>query len=243
MAPNPSLDGKHAVFGEVLIGLEVLEALNSLAHGKEGHNVTSAATIHDAGQIRNGTVRPQLSQVATEGTTNEGGTNRNSRVIPEHRELRLNESLPLVYFDVEIKGELMGRIEMVLFTDTSPRHAENFRQGPNGLRVSSMDRIFCVPAYQCDQRSLSLVKFYTSCQAVVYRRGGCCQESQAWRSNDLFLQGMHMYGDCLFIFALLLKDCEELNCLNYDSAAQSAPCFALLPSSFLKLRGPSFIEL
>ena len=41
--------------------------------------------------------------------------------------LRANKSLPLVFFDVEIKGEPIGRIEMVLFTDTSPRCAQNFR--------------------------------------------------------------------------------------------------------------------
>lgn len=42
--------------------------------------------------------------------------------------LKANESLPLVYFDVEIKGRPVGRIEMVLYTDISPRAAENFRQ-------------------------------------------------------------------------------------------------------------------
>ncbi|KAL4422341.1 hypothetical protein ABPG75_008538 [Micractinium tetrahymenae] len=42
--------------------------------------------------------------------------------------LRANESLPLVYLDVEIKGKPVGRIEMVLFPDISPRAAENFRQ-------------------------------------------------------------------------------------------------------------------
>jgi peptidyl-prolyl isomerase D len=42
--------------------------------------------------------------------------------------LRANESLPLVYFDVEINGNPVGRIEMALFSDISPRCAENFRQ-------------------------------------------------------------------------------------------------------------------
>ena len=35
--------------------------------------------------------------------------------------LKSNESLPLVYFDIELKGERLGRILFVLFTDTSPR--------------------------------------------------------------------------------------------------------------------------
>lgn len=35
----------------------------------------------------------------------------------------------MVFLDVEIKGQPVGRIEMVLFTDVSPRAAENFRWG------------------------------------------------------------------------------------------------------------------
>ena len=46
--------------------------------------------------------------------------------------LKANQSLPLVYFDVEIKGKPVGRIEMVLFTDASPRCAENFRRFVTG---------------------------------------------------------------------------------------------------------------
>jgi cyclophilin family peptidyl-prolyl cis-trans isomerase len=42
--------------------------------------------------------------------------------------LKANASLPLVYFDVEIKENPVGRIEMVLFPDVAPRAAENFRQ-------------------------------------------------------------------------------------------------------------------
>jgi peptidyl-prolyl isomerase D len=46
--------------------------------------------------------------------------------------LRDNTSLPLVYFDVEIKGQAVGRIEFVLFVDISPRCAENFRRFVTG---------------------------------------------------------------------------------------------------------------
>jgi hypothetical protein len=35
--------------------------------------------------------------------------------------------LQLVFLDVEIKQKPVGRIEMVLFSDVSPRAAENFR--------------------------------------------------------------------------------------------------------------------
>lgn len=42
--------------------------------------------------------------------------------------LKQNESLPLVFFEVEIKGAPVGIIEMVLYPDVAPRAAENFRQ-------------------------------------------------------------------------------------------------------------------
>ncbi|KAG1675253.1 hypothetical protein FOA52_016284 [Chlamydomonas sp. UWO 241] len=42
-------------------------------------------------------------------------------------DLRNDASLPLVFLDVAIHGYLLGRVEIVLFTDTSPLAAENFR--------------------------------------------------------------------------------------------------------------------
>ena len=44
------------------------------------------------------------------------------------QKLKADPELPLVYLDVAIKGEKVGRIEMVLFTKEAPRAAENFRQ-------------------------------------------------------------------------------------------------------------------
>lgn len=41
--------------------------------------------------------------------------------------LRFKSDLPLVYMDVSIKGWGVGRIEMVLFKDSAPMAAENFR--------------------------------------------------------------------------------------------------------------------
>lgn len=40
----------------------------------------------------------------------------------------------LVYLDVELQGQPLGRIEAVLFTDVSPRAAENFRRACGPLR-------------------------------------------------------------------------------------------------------------
>jgi peptidyl-prolyl isomerase D len=41
--------------------------------------------------------------------------------------LRRDKQLPLVFFDVAIKGVHVGRIEMILFADIAPLAAENFR--------------------------------------------------------------------------------------------------------------------
>lgn len=42
--------------------------------------------------------------------------------------LRGDEELPLVFLDVAIKNKFVGRMVFALFTRTSPRSAENFRQ-------------------------------------------------------------------------------------------------------------------
>lgn len=54
--------------------------------------------------------------------------------------LKNDASLPLVYFDVAIKGTHIGRIKMVLFTKEAPRAAENFRALCTGTTT-------CLPGY------------------------------------------------------------------------------------------------
>lgn len=238
LGPGSALDGKRVVFGEVLVGLEVLQTLNALARDRPGRNATWAAgaVIRDAGVIRNGTVVPQLdappakqaaedkivdesakakivdestkAKIVNESTkdkpvdaatndksidastndksmdaatndkpvdastnakpiattTNDNKAaeavaspasplpveqaNRNARVMPEHAALRLNESLPLVYLDVSIKDKLVGRMEIVLFTDASPRHAENFRCAGTVV-MRSCESLVCAGVWSC----------------------------------------------------------------------------------------------
>lgn len=52
-------------------------------------------------------------------------------------DLRNNDHLPLVYMDVSIKGEPIGKMVFVLFPDEAPRAAENYRQLFTGEAVSS----------------------------------------------------------------------------------------------------------
>ena len=46
---------------------------------------------------------------------------------PLHADLSHPEN-PVVFFDVTLAGEPLGRIKMELFADVTPRTAENFRQ-------------------------------------------------------------------------------------------------------------------
>lgn len=43
-------------------------------------------------------------------------------------EQALDESRPVVFFDVAVGGHTLGRVKMELFSDSCPRTAENFRQ-------------------------------------------------------------------------------------------------------------------
>ncbi|KAK5133277.1 Peptidyl-prolyl cis-trans isomerase H [Meristemomyces frigidus] len=50
------------------------------------------------------------------------------------------ESNPVVFFDVTVGGEPLGRITMELFADTVPRTAENFRQYCTGETKNHLGR-------------------------------------------------------------------------------------------------------
>lgn len=47
---------------------------------------------------------------------------------------------PVVFFDITLGGEPLGRIKMELFTDVVPRTAENFRQFCTGETKNSAGR-------------------------------------------------------------------------------------------------------
>jgi peptidyl-prolyl isomerase H (cyclophilin H) len=47
---------------------------------------------------------------------------------------------PIVFFDITLGGELLGRIKMQLYADTVPRTAENFRQFCTGETKNHLGR-------------------------------------------------------------------------------------------------------
>ena len=68
--------------------------------------------------------------------------------------LRFKSDLPLVYMDVSIKGWGVGRIEMVLFKDSAPMAAENFR----ALCTGGWAEFFCSDWVKAERQSQSLLR-------------------------------------------------------------------------------------
>eukprot|EP00775_Hariotina_reticulata_P010533 gene10533-10693_t len=65
LGPAPHLNGHYTIFGEVVDGLEVIDAINALAKGKKDNTATAedGAVIVDCGQVRKGTHEPNLNQM------------------------------------------------------------------------------------------------------------------------------------------------------------------------------------
>ncbi len=63
-APAPHLNGAYTIFGELVSGWEVAEAINALSRlpGKKDNTAgrEEEAVIADSGQIRKGTLEPKL---------------------------------------------------------------------------------------------------------------------------------------------------------------------------------------
>ncbi|GLC48773.1 hypothetical protein PLESTB_000146400 [Pleodorina starrii] len=132
MGPAHHLDGSYTIFGEIVSGLEHAEAINALSKGQHNNELLQShlAQIVDAGQTRPGSiVGSPAFRAIIEAEKRRVAWRRSQPVSEMMRLQRLYEdqSLPLVYLDVAIKGVYAGRIEAVLFVKDSPLAAENFR--------------------------------------------------------------------------------------------------------------------
>ncbi|GIL61498.1 hypothetical protein Vafri_15930 [Volvox africanus] len=132
MGPAHHLDGSYTIFGEIVSGLEYAESINSLSKGQRNNELLQSrlAQIVEAGQSRPGSVvgTPEFRAVIeAEKRRVEWRRSHPMKELNRLRNLFEDQSLPLVYLDVAIKGVYAGRIEMVLFVKEAPRAAENFR--------------------------------------------------------------------------------------------------------------------
>ena len=62
MGPAPHLNGNYAVFGEVVSGMDVVDAINAQAKGmpERTANASAGVRIADCGELRRGTLVPDL---------------------------------------------------------------------------------------------------------------------------------------------------------------------------------------
>jgi peptidyl-prolyl isomerase D len=64
MAPAPHLNGSYEIFGELVEGMDIAEKINALARGQPNNTappeIAETAKIVDAGQLRQGTIVPNL---------------------------------------------------------------------------------------------------------------------------------------------------------------------------------------
>lgn len=64
MGPAPHLDTHYTIFGQVVSGLDVVDAINELSRDKPEKTATAEeeVLIEDSGQLRQGTIIPNLDQ-------------------------------------------------------------------------------------------------------------------------------------------------------------------------------------
>lgn len=62
MGPAHHLDGHYTIFGQVVTGFEVVDAINALSKGMPDNTATEevGVVIADSGEIRHGTIVPNL---------------------------------------------------------------------------------------------------------------------------------------------------------------------------------------
>jgi len=98
---TPHLNGKHVVFGKVTKGIQHVKSIERM--GSPSGKPSRKITIVECGQI--------------------GAA---SAAAAPQKALRPSNN-PLVYFDVNAGGKTLGRITFELFSDKTPKCAENFR--------------------------------------------------------------------------------------------------------------------
>ncbi|MEW5312149.1 MAG: hypothetical protein WDW38_003798 [Sanguina aurantia] len=139
MGPAGHLDTHYTIFGEIVSGLNITDAVNKLSAGQLNNEILNSkeAQITDAGQLRRGTLQDTAAYKVT--IANERLRIKFLREQTEAERVRMqalrdDPHTPLVFFDIGVQGVPVGRVTFALFPKTSPMAAENFRRLCTGER-------------------------------------------------------------------------------------------------------------
>jgi len=145
---TPHLDGKHTVFGRVVEGHEVVQAMEAVGTG-EG-KTRKKVTIADCGELM--LEGQEEEEAVEEHASNNNATNAPSRPVG-------GSGNPYVFFelgkqDKRGQGSHLGTVIFELYADATPKCAENFRSlctGEAGEDLTYSGSIFhrIIPGFMC----------------------------------------------------------------------------------------------
>jgi len=124
---TPHLDGKHVVFGKVVEGLDVVKLMEK--QGSDSGKTRGVVKILDCGEV--GAEGGTLGKRKAEGVEGKADVNKKAATSSEK-----NKDRPKVFLDVTIGKKAIGKIVFALYSDITPKTAENFRAlctGEKGL--------------------------------------------------------------------------------------------------------------
>jgi len=106
---TPHLNGKHVVFGKVVRGMNIVRQLES--RGSRSGTVNGPCTIADCGVIDDSSSSKSKAKA--------------KKAAPQAPQA--SQKRPQVFMEFSANGKPVGRVEMELYSDITPKTAENFR--------------------------------------------------------------------------------------------------------------------
>ena len=148
-AETPWLDGKHTVFGRVVEGHEIVQAMEAV--GTDEGKTRKKVTIADCGELQLAAETPQQDACCA----NDNCAQNNAPNAP----MDVGSGNPYVFFelgkqDKRGQGSHLGTVIFELFQDKTPKCCENFRAlctGEKGEDMTYSGSIFhrIIPGFMC----------------------------------------------------------------------------------------------
>ena len=145
---TPWLDGKHTVFGRVVEGFEVVQAMESM--GSEEGKTRKKVSIAECGEL-------MLAEEAQEEQTQ--AQQQQQSITQNMPPADIGQGNPYVFFEIATQdkrgqGKLLGTVIFELFQDAAPKCAENFRSlctGEKGPQMTYKESTFhrIIPGFMC----------------------------------------------------------------------------------------------